>query len=163
MPRGPKLSEELRIHIRNRWIYGHMSAPEIAEEIQTDRTLRSKYGKVDEQSVYYHINKIKSEVNKLNDGDAIERYRTEFYRLQETMDQEVADLNTMIKESGDKDLKLRLMRMRHDILMDKIRVLGDKEVPLQLKMIQDDYNRKHPKLKKAEPEQDPPKVEFKSA
>ena len=59
--RGPELSKEFRDYIYNEWTFKQRNAYQIAEQINGDSELMSKFGKTTPAGVTYHINIIKDE------------------------------------------------------------------------------------------------------
>ena len=59
----------------------------------------------------------------------------------------------MIKDSEDEDVVIKLMRLRHEIRLDKMKMLQDIELPLAVKKLKLERKKKYDTIKTVEPEQ----------
>ena len=57
----------------------------------------------------------------------------------------------MINTEED-DIKIKLMRLRHEIRLDKMKMLQDIELPLAVKKLKLERNKKYETIKTVEPE-----------
>ncbi|MFQ5786685.1 MAG: hypothetical protein ACE5H1_01765 [Thermodesulfobacteriota bacterium] len=130
MARNRELSQAFHDFIRIRYLFFSENSRNIANAINNNDKLTQKYGKTDHSSVEYHISKIKQEIEPLVTEDAIETYQAEFFRTQKAFEQEISELNDLIDIEEDKDLKLKMMRMRHEIRVDNIKHITDARLPL---------------------------------
>jgi hypothetical protein len=150
MARNDKDSAEIRNVIRDKYIFFHMSATAIEKDLNRDQVFTRKYGTITVPGVHYHIQKIKSEYEKYIGEDAIDKYTAEFVRLQNSFDKELEDVDEMIKRSDTDDVIIKLMRLRHEIRLDKMKMLQDIELPLAVKKLKIERNKKYDTLKKVE-------------
>ena len=148
MARNDKDSADIRNVIRDKYIFFHMSATAIEKELNSDQDFTRKYGTITVPGVHYHIQKIKSEYEKYIGEDAIDKYTAEFVRLQNSFDKELEDVDEMIKRTEDDDVIIKLMRLRHEIRLDKMKMLQDIELPLAVKKLKIERSKKYDTLKK---------------
>ena len=151
--RDQQKSEEIRNKIRELYIFFHKSASSIEQELNSTVEFVSKYGKITVPGVNYHIQKIKEEYEKYIGEDAIDKYTAEFVRLQNSFDAELDDVDKMIKDSEDEDVVIKLMRLRHEIRLDKMKMLQDIELPLAVKKLKLERKKKYETIKTVEPEE----------
>ena len=59
----------------------------------------------------------------------------------------------MIKNTQEEDIKIKLMRLRHEIRLDKMKMLQDIELPLAVKKLKLERKKKYDTIKTVEPEQ----------
>lgn len=145
--RGPELSKEFRDHIFNCWVYRQMNAHQIANEVNKDSELMSKFGKTTPMGVHYHIVKIRQELENTISEDALDTYIGEFIRAKEGLDQDVEALDGLISlahDQADVELELKLRRHRHEVKLDKFRLLQDSELPLQVKKLKMERTKLRP-------------------
>ena len=128
--RSVELSKELRDFIRLRYLFFSENSRNIANSVNNSEELRAKYGVLDHSSVEYHIAKIKTDLDVYLTEDAIDSYQAEFFRTQKAFEQEITELNELIEVEAEKDLKLKMMRMRHEIRVDNIKHITDARLPL---------------------------------
>jgi len=147
MPRSEKKSQEVRERIRSLYIYQGLSERGVVDTLNPDAAFVRMYGKISLAGVHYHVVKIRADFERLVGIDAIDRYVADFIRLQQTMDGEVDQLNKMLEGADDEELKLKIMRMRHDVYIDKMKMLQDVELPLQVKKLKSERRNKLEKLK----------------
>ena len=136
------------------------SATAIEKELNSDQEFTRKYGTITVPGVHYHIQKIKSEYEKYIGEDAIDKYTAEFVRLQNSFDKELEDVDEMIKRTEDEDVKIKLMRLRHEIRIDKMKMLQDIELPLAVKKLKLERKKKYDTLRTVEEPIRPPKHEL---
>ena len=146
-------SEEIRNKIRDLYIFFHKSPSSIQRELSSDQEFIRKYGSITIPGVNYHIQKIKSEYEMYIGEDAIDKYTAEFVRLQNSFDAELDDVDEMIKKTEDEDVRIKLMRLRHEIRLDKMKMLQDIELPLAVKKLKLERKKKLDTIKTVEPEQ----------
>ena len=150
--RDQKESDQIRNKIRDLYIFFHKSASAIEKELNASKEFVSRYGSITIPGVDYHIQKIKAEYEKYIGEDAIDKYTAEFVRLQNSFDAELDDVDEMIKKTDDEDIKIKLMRLRHEIRLDKMKMLQDIELPLAVKKLKLERNRKYDTLQVVVPE-----------
>ena len=146
-------SEEIRNKIRDLYIFFHKSPSSIQRELSSDQEFIRKYGSITIPGVNYHIQKIKSEYEMYIGEDAIDKYTAEFVRLQNSFDAELDDVDEMIKATEEEDVRIKLMRLRHEIRLDKMKMLQDIELPLAVKKLKLERKKKLDTIKTVEPEQ----------
>ena len=147
-------SEEIRNKIRDLYIFFHKSPSSIQRELSSDEEFIRKYGSITIPGVNYHIQKIKSEYEMYIGEDAIDKYTAEFVILQNSFDAELDDLDEMIKKTEDEDVRIKLMRLRHEIRLDKMKMLQDIELPLAVKKLKLERKKKLDTIKTIEPLED---------
>ena len=147
-------SEEIRNKIRDLYIFFHESPSSIQRELSSDEEFIRKYGSITIPGVNYHIQKIKSEYEMYIGEDAIDKYTAEFVRLQNSFDAELDDVDEMIKKTEDEDVRIKLMRLRHEIRLDKMKMLQDIELPLAVKKLKLERKKKLDTIKTIEPLED---------
>jgi hypothetical protein len=124
-----------------------MNAHQIANEVNKDTELMSKFGKTTPMGVHYHIVKIRQELENTISEDALDTYIGEFIRAKEGLDQDVEALDGLISlahEQADVELELKLRRHRHEVKLDKFRLLQDSELPLQVKKLKMERTKLRP-------------------
>jgi len=137
-----KRTDEVRSKIRDLYIFFHKSPSSITRELNEDQEFTRKYGTITVPGVNYHIQKIKSEYEQFIGEDAIDKYTAEFVRLQNSFDHELDDVDEMIKATEDEDVRIKLMRLRHEIRLDKMKMLQDIELPLAVKKLKMERKKK---------------------
>ena len=154
--RGPDLSKELRDYIYNEWTFKQRNAYQIAETINSDTQLMSKFGEVSVSGIRYHIQTIQEEFEDTISETALDLYTAEFIRMRQGFEQDIAAVDKLIDLAHDKqdlELELKIRRHRHEIKLDNFRLLQDAELPLQIKKLKKERDRLLPKegvLKKLE-------------
>ena len=146
--RGPELSKEFRDYIYNEWTFKQRNAYQIAEQINGDSELMSKFGKTTPRGVKYHIDIIREEFEKTISETALDTYVGEFIRMRQGFEQDIAsydDLIVLAHEKEDLELELKIRRARHEVKMDNFRMLQDAELPLQIKKLKKERDRLAPK------------------
>ena len=146
MARNEDDSKAIRDKIRDLYIFFHKSASAIERELNGDSNFVRRYGNITIPGVNYHIQKIKSEYERFIGEDAIDKYTAEFVRLQNSFDQELEDVDEMIRRTDSEDVRIKLMRLRHEIRLDKMKMLQDIELPLAVKKLKLERNKKLKKL-----------------
>jgi len=162
MPRSEALSKDLREFIKTRYMFFGENSRNIANNINNDKVLLQKYGKLDHSSVEYHINAIKKDLDVYLSEDAIDSYQSEFFKKQKEFEQEISDLNTMIEQEANKEHKLRLMRFAHDVRVDLIKHITDSRLPLAVAKFKKEREKYKPKKleKKEEKKDKEPQIYF---
>jgi len=140
--RGPDLSKEFKSYIFNQWMFFGKNAYQITETINKDTKLMSQFGKTTPAGVHYHIKNIEKDLEDTISEDAMDTYIGEFIRARTGFENDVADVEDLMKhekEKGlddmDKDLYLKLSRFRHEIKLDSFKMLQDSALPLQVKKL----------------------------
>ncbi len=146
MARNEDDSKAIRDKIRDLYIFFHKSASAIERELNGDSNFVRRFGNITIPGVNYHIQKIKSEYERFIGEDAIDKYTAEFVRLQNSFDQELEDVDEMIRRTDSEDVRIKLMRLRHEIRLDKMKMLQDIELPLAVKKLKLERNKKLKKL-----------------
>ena len=150
--RDQQKSDEIRSKVRDLYIFFHKSASAIEKELNSTQEFTSKYGTITVPGVNYHIQKIKSEYEKYIGEDAIDKYTAEFVRLQNSFDAELDDVDEVIKATEEEDIKIKLIRLRHEIRLDKMKMLQDIELPLAVKKLKLERKKKYDSVTLVEPE-----------
>lgn len=145
--RGPELSKELHKEIWGMWVYRGMNARQIAKEINTNSDLLSKYGKVTPDGIHYHIVQIRKELDNTVNEDALDIYVSEFIRERERIEGEIEDIQSLIDDTDkkDKELLIKLYKIRHEFGIDKMRLLQDVELPIAVKKMKSEREKMIPK------------------
>ena len=140
--RGPDLSKDFHEYISSQWMFFGRNAYQIAEQINKDTQLMSKYGKTTASGVHYHIKQIQQEMENSISEDAMDTYIGEFIRARLGFEQDVIALEEIMadeKSKGfdnmDKELYLKFARTRHEIKLDSFKMLQDSALPLQVKKL----------------------------
>ena len=147
MTRTVEESNDIKNKIRDLYIFFHKSVRSITSELNSDQEFKRKYGTISVAGVQYHIKKIKEEYEHYIGEDAIDKYTAEFVRLQNSMDKELEDVDEMIVKTEDEDVKIKLMRLRHEIRLDKMKMLQDIELPMAVKKLKLERKKKYDTLK----------------
>ena len=145
--RGPELSKEFKDHIFNEWTFKGKNAYQIANDVNNSTELMSKFGKTTPAGIHYHIVNIRKELEDTISEDALDTYIGEFIRARTGFEQDVSDVDQLIKlakEKGDIELELKLRRHRHEIKLDSFRLLQDSALPLQVKKLKHERERYRP-------------------
>jgi hypothetical protein len=87
--RGPELSKEFRDYIYNEWTFKQRNAYQIAEQINGDTSLMSKFGKTTPRGVKYHIDIIRREFEDTISETALDTYVGEFIRMRQGLEQDI--------------------------------------------------------------------------
>ena len=154
MERNEDDSKAIRDKIRDLYIFFHKSASAIERELNGDSNFVRRFGNITIPGVNYHIQKIKSEYERFIGEDAIDKYTAEFVRLQNSFDQELEDVDEMIRRTDSEDVRIKLMRLRHEIRLDKMKMLQDIELPLAVKKLKLERKKKLDTIKTIEPLED---------
>lgn len=144
--RNPALSQDLHKLIWDLWVYKSMGVTQIANYINSDTMMRSKYGEISSEGIYYHVVQIRNELEKTVNEDALDSYVGEFIRAKEGLDNDIDDIQKLINlerdaENPNKDLLIKLMRLRHDVKIDKFKLLQDVELPIRVKKLKRERER----------------------
>ena len=82
----------------------------------------------------------------------MDTYIGEFIRGMQGYEQDVESIDTLIEhergkglDEADKDVIIKLMRLRHEIKTDKFKMLQDSALPLQVKKLKQERQRLRPK------------------
>jgi len=145
--RGTEISKELHSYIRDLWVYKSMSCRAIANHINEDASLKSRFGKIDSSGVFYHIKQIRDEFEGTVSEDSLDTYVSEFIRLKESMDDDIEALDELKKSEEEsanpsKELILKIMRERHQVKLNKMKLLQDVELPIRVKQLKRERDRK---------------------
>lgn len=137
--RNEKKSKQLRDKIRTLYVYYGHSIHKIVEILNEEQP----NDKVSWHGVWYHVQKIQKEMEHSILPDALDRYAHEFVRLQSTLDGEIENLEKLetvldLTQKGDKELKLKIETQKHNVRMDKMRMLQDIELPIVIKKLKKD-------------------------
>lgn len=160
MPRNQVKSQETREKIRNLYIYQGLSERGIVDRLNGDPEFIRKYSQISLAGVHYHIVRIRADFERSVSEDALDRYVADFIRLRERMDGEIDELNRMLANPNiDEELKLKIMRMKHDINIDQMKMLQDIELPISVKKLKRERTNKLGSLKIIKEDKVPP-IEF---
>lgn len=150
--RGPELSKEFKDYIFNQWMFYGRNAYEIADIINNDTQLLSKFGKTSHEGVYYHIKNIEADLENTISEDAMDTYIGEFIRARTGFEKDVQDVRQLIDhemskgmDNADKELVLKLRRFVHEIKLDSFKMLQDSALPLQVKKLKLERQKYRPK------------------
>jgi hypothetical protein len=144
--RRPELSEKLHRLIWDLWVYKGMGTEQIANHINSDTALKSEFGEISSQGVYYHIVHIRDELEKTVNEDALDSYVGEFIRAKEGLDSDIEAIQKLIDNEQastlpNKDILLKLMKLKHDVKVDRFRLLQDVELPIRVKKLKRERER----------------------
>ena len=164
MPRTREQSDAIHQLITKYWAFSGWSAKRISVEFSNDPELKSKYGEISVSGVQEHIVKCRREFESLLDEDSLEKFTGEFVRKQHIFDQEVEDIDNVMKKLDQEDPKqieiwLKCERAKHEIHMDSIRMMQDIQLVLNVKKIVGSQRKKTMKLLKVHqslPEEETP-------
>jgi len=150
--RGPELSKDFKDYIFNQWMFFGMNAYQIANKINGSTELMSKFGKATPAGIHYHIIKIREDLENTISEDAMDTYIGEFIRGMQGYEQDVESIDILIEhekskgmDQADKDIIIKLMRLRHEVKTDKFKMLQDSALPLQIKKLKLERNKYRPK------------------
>lgn len=147
MPRSRELSEELHKYIYDHYVFAHESERAIMRSINEDSKLKSHFGELAPCDVHYHTSKIKQELENTLDVDAIDKYSAEYIRFNNSIESEIEDVEEIIKltdKENEKEVWIRLKRLKKELMETKLKSLQDHELPLvvrKLKRERDARNR----------------------
>lgn len=140
--RGPELSKEFHDFIFNQWMFFNLNAYQITEKINNDTELMSKFGKTTPAGVHYHVVQIEKEMENTISEDAMDTYIGEFLRAKTGLEQDAATIQEIMDDERkkgldkmDKELYLKYARFKHEIKIDKFKLLQDSALPLQVKKL----------------------------
>lgn len=144
-----------RDRIRNLYVYQHKSLRDIADFLNNDPEFKRICGTIAVPTVQYWVSKIKKELDNAISIDGLERFTAEFVRASEFMDGTISDISKMLENPNLKQgEKITLINLRHRILIDKMTLLADRELPLTVKKYKKD-REKFMKVLPMEPEDTP--------
>lgn len=140
MARSPELSEKLHTLIWDLWVYKNMGLEQIANHINGDTQLRSEFGEITKDGVYYHVVKIREELEKTVNEDALDSYVGEFIRAKEGLDADIQAVQVLIdaekqNANSNPETLIKLMRLKHEIKVDRFKLLQDVELPIRVKKL----------------------------
>ena len=140
--RGPELSKKFHDYIFNQWMFFNLNAYQITERINSDTELLSMFGKTTPAGVHYHIIQIEKDMENTISEDAMDTYIGEFLRAKTGLEQDVATIQEIMDDERkkgldvmDKELFLKYARFKHEIKIDKFKLLQDSALPLQVKKL----------------------------
>ena len=150
--RGPELSKDFKDYIFNQWMFFGMNAYQIANKINGSTELMSKFGKATPAGIHYHIIRIREDLENTISEDAMDTYIGEFIRGMQGYEQDIESIDILIEhekskgmDQADKDIIIKLMRLRHEVKTDKFKMLQDSALPLQIKKLKLERNKYRPK------------------
>lgn len=134
--RNERKSKALRNEIRELYVYYGHSPQKIAQIINE----KHPDDPVSKAGVFYHLEKIKGELEHQIMPDAVDRYASEFMRLSMRMEGELDELDTLASaldenQPKDRELLLKIKTQKHNVLMDKMKLLQDAELPIVIQKI----------------------------
>ena len=154
--RGPELSKEFHNFISTEYMFHSRNAYQIAEKVNSDTELMSKFGKTTPAGIHYHIVRIQKEMEDTINEDAMDTYIAEFIRARLGFEQDIVEMEKLIElATKDSDmnmekrleLELKLRRHRHEIKLDSFRMLQDSALPLTVKKLKKERALYRPKPK----------------
>ena len=144
--RGPDFSADFKDFIRTEWMLKGHNSYQISNFVNSDNDLLSKFGKTTPAGVYYHIIRIREELENTVSEDALDTYIGEFIRARLGFEQDVEAVDELILlAKPDIELELKLRRHRHEIKLDSFRMLQDAALPLQVKKLKLERAKYRPK------------------
>jgi len=140
MSRSLEKSERLHRVIWDLWVYHGMGVQQIANHINSTNELKSEFGEVSQQGVYYHVVKIRDELENTVNEDALDSYVGEFIRAKEGLDSDIEAVDKLIQSEKSQELPnsetlIKLMRLKHEIKVDRFKLLQDVELPIRVKKL----------------------------
>jgi hypothetical protein len=143
-------TELLHKFIFAEYIWQGRGQASIVRKIQEDPTLMQRFGgDVDPATVSYHVKQITEELENSIDFDAMDKFVGEFLRYQQTIDNEISDIDKVI-ELIDKEKKpdvwLAFKRFKKDLLDSRIKALADHELPLAVKKFKKERQLKRERI-----------------
>jgi len=146
MPRGVELSKELRDIVYTLYVTNHMSEPACMNFINDEKNgYLGRIGKVGVSDIHYHIVKIRIDLDNSLDLDALSRYTAEYVRIQYALEHEIEDVEKTIRLIDPKENPAvwgSLKRLKKELMIDKIRVLQDHELPLTVRQFKKERDKK---------------------
>ena len=144
--RRPELSDKLHKLIWDLWVYKNMGTRQIANYINNDTSLRSEYGHISNEGVYYHIVNIRDELENTVNEDALDSYVGEFIRAKEGLDSDIEAVEDLIasekkSENPNPEIMIKLMKLKHEIKVDRFKLLQDVELPIRVKKLKRERER----------------------
>lgn len=144
--RNPELSKDLHRLVWDLWVYKNMGTSQIANYINSNVDLRSKFGEISKDGIYYHVVNIRNELENTVNEDALDSYVGEFIRAKEGLDNDVESIQKLIdseenSQNPNKDILIKLMRLKHEIKVDKFKLLQDVELPIRVKKLKRERQR----------------------
>ena len=117
-----------------------MGTRQIANYINNDTSLRSEYGHISNEGVYYHIVNIRDELENTVNEDALDSYVGEFIRAKEGLDSDIEAVEDLISsekssENPNPEIMIKLMKLKHEIKVDRFKLLQDVELPIRVKKL----------------------------
>lgn len=137
--KNKRLQLETREKIKDLWLAG-LTEAKIAEKLSMPRS-----------TVHVYVAKIEREMLHYMDEDTFLKYIAEFSRTRATFDREIEEIDEMIDKldinvKEDKAVIARLVDSRHQIRLDKVKILQDLELPLAVKKFKKERDEMHSKL-----------------
>lgn len=137
--RNKRLQLETREKIKDLWLAG-LTEAKIAEKLNMPRS-----------TVHVYVSKIEKEMMHYMDEDTFLKYIAEFTRSRATFDREIEEIDEMLSKldintKEDKPVIARLIDSRHQIRLDKMKILQDLELPLAVKKFKKERDEMHSKL-----------------
>lgn len=140
MSRSLEKSERLHRVIWDLWVYQGMGVQQIANHINSNATLRSEFGEISKDGVYYHVVHIRNELENTVNEDALDSYVGEFIRAKEGLDSDIDAVEKLIaleqaQSLPNNETLIKLMRLKHEIKVDRFKLLQDVELPIRVKKL----------------------------
>ena len=138
MARSLEATNQLHKFIYEQWVYAHKSQKDIVTMIAETPELKAKFGDVNHGIISYHVNQIRLELESSLSPDAVERYTAEYVRFQHTIEDEITKVQHLIDlcdQEKEKEMWLKLTRLKKEFIETKLKALQDHELPLTVKKI----------------------------
>ena len=137
MGRTPQKTEDLHKFIFAEYVWLGRGQSAILRKIEDDPTLRMRFGgEMSAPVISYHVKQILEELENSIDFDAMDKFVGEYLRYQQTIDNEISDVDNMIgliDKEKKPDLWLSMKRFKKDLVDSRLKALADHELPLAVK------------------------------
>lgn len=164
MGRTAEQTESLHKFIFAEYIWLGKGQSSIVKKIEDDETLRRRFGgEITPQLISYHVKQITEELENSIDFDAMDKFVGEYLRYQQTIDNEINDVESMISlvdKEKNTVLWLSLKRFKKDLLDSRLKALADHELPLAVKKFKKERSIRRDKILNLNEVVDEPKVEL---
>jgi hypothetical protein len=124
--------------------------------VNEDPKLKSHFGELAPADVHYHTSKIKQMLEHTLDVDAIDKYTAEYIRFNNSIESEIEDVEEIIKltdKEKEKEIWIKLKRLKKELMETKLRSLQDHELPLVVKKLKRERDLKNKTINLIQPGQ----------
>ena len=150
MGRTPAQTEDLHKFIFAEYIWLGRGQSSILKKIEDDPDLRRRFGgDISGPVISYHVKQINEELENSIDFDAMDKFVGEYLRYQQTIDNEINDIEGMINlidKEKKPELWLTMKKYKKDLLDSRLRALADHELPLAVKKFKKERSLKRERV-----------------